>query len=236
MKNTKNNNFNLKETFGFILINKSVGPSSHYIINQLRKITSIRKIGHAGTLDPFASGLLIVAIGRPATKNINQFVKLDKQYQTEVILGKETDSYDKTGKIINKYSGQELSLAKIKLVLNALGKKTTQIPPMYSAKKVNGQKLYILARKNIKIKRQPQKIKIYDIKILDYNWPKLKLEINCSSGTYIRTIAHDLGKLLGCGAYLNKLKRISIGQYSIKKSKQIKALNSENWQKYLFNV
>jgi tRNA pseudouridine55 synthase len=225
-----------KEAFGFILINKPIGPSSHYIINQLRKITSIKKIGHAGTLDPFASGLLIVAIGRPATKNINQFVKLDKQYQTEVILGKETDSYDKTGKIINKYLGKKISLTKIKLVLNIISKTTTQIPPMYSAKKINGQKLYVLARKNIEIKRQAQKIKIYNIKILNYSWPKLKLEIYCSSGTYIRAIAHDLGEFLGCGACLNRLKRISIGKYSIKKSKQPKKLNPENWQKYLFNI
>lgn len=225
-----------KKDFGFILINKEPGPTSHDIVYKLRKITGIKKIGHAGTLDPFASGLLIVAIDRKATKKIDQFVKLDKKYLADIVLGKTTDTKDRTGKIENKYLGEKISKQKIKQNILKLKNQTEQIPPMYSAKKINGKKLYELARKNIEIERRPQTIKIFYIKIKKYKWPKLQLKIHCSSGTYIRTIADDLGQELGCGAYLEELKRISIGKYKNKRAKLIKQLNAKNWKNYLFRV
>lgn len=229
MKTTNN-------AFGFILINKIEGPSSHHIINQLRKITDIKKIGHAGTLDPFAEGLMIVAIGRQATKNIANFVKLDKIYEAEVFLGIKTDTYDKCGKTTGTYKGPKIKKTEFVSALKDLVKKTSQIPPMYSAKKVNGKKLYELARKNIEIERLPQKIKIFYIKLKKYTWPTAKIEIHCSSGTYIRTIANDLGNNLGCGAHLRKLRRTKIGSYKLKKAKKIDQLKKENWKKYLFHL
>ncbi len=223
-----------KNNFGFILINKNSGPSSHDIIYKLRKITNIKKIGHAGTLDPIASGLMIVAIGREATKKIDEFVKLDKLYKADIILGKKTDTYDREGKTLKEYYGKKIKRKDIKKEILKLKKSTTQIPPMYSAKKIKGKKLYELARKNIEIERVPQKIKIYKIKIKKYSWPHLKLEIHCSSGTYIRSLVNDLGENLSCGAYLKELQRIKIGKYNIKNSKKIKKLNKKNLNKYLF--
>jgi tRNA pseudouridine55 synthase len=229
-KNKKNIN-----NSGLLLINKKEGPTSHDIINQLRKITNIKKIGHAGTLDPFATGLLIIAISRKTTKKISSLVKLDKKYIAEIKLGIETDSYDKTGKTIKKYKGEKIKKKKIKENLKIIEKQEYQTPPMYSAKKIKGKKLYELARKGIEIDRPPQKIQIYHIKFKKYHWPKLKIEIHCSSGTYIRSIAHDLGKKLKCGAHLNKLKRTQIGNYHLKKAIEIKKLNKNNWNKYLFD-
>jgi tRNA pseudouridine55 synthase len=221
---------------GFLLVNKEEGPTSHDIINKLRRITNIKKIGHAGTLDPFAQGLLIVAIGRKATKKINTFVKLNKEYRATVLLGVETDSYDKTGNIVEKYEGKAIEEKEIKRAIKTIKKKREQTPPMYSAKKVGGKKLYELARKNIEIERKPQKIKIFSIKIERYEWPILKIKIKCSSGTYIRTIAKDIGDILDCGAHLKELERTKIGKYDIKKAVNIKDLNGENWTDNLFKL
>lgn len=225
-----------KKDFGFILIDKETGPTSHDIIYKLRKITEIKKIGHAGTLDPFASGLMIVAIDRRATKEIEKFVKLDKKYLADIILGKETDTHDRDGKIMSNYYGEKIPKQKIKEAILKIKNQTEQIPPMYSAKKINGKKLYELARKNIKIERKPQSIKIFYIKIKKYIWPKLQLEIHCSSGTYIRTIANDLGKELDCGAYLEELRRTAIGNYTVKRAKKVKEIAQNTWKKYLFNI
>ena len=128
-----------KNNFGFILINKNSGPSSHDIIYKLRKITNIKKIGHAGTLDPIASGLMIVAIGREVTKRIDEFVKLDKLYKADIILGKKTDTYDREGKTLKEYYGEKIKRKDIKKEILKLKKSTTQIPPMYSAKKIKGK-------------------------------------------------------------------------------------------------
>lgn len=232
MKQLKQN----KKDCGFILIDKKSGPSSHSIVNQLRKITGIKKIGHAGTLDPFASGLMILGISRGATKNINLFLKLDKKYEADVFLGKSTDTYDRCGQTIFEYQGKKPTKENIQKNIVILANKKTQIPPMYSAKKVGGKKLYELARKNIEIKRRPQKIKIFYIKIIKYNWPILKLKIHCSSGTYIRTIADDLGKKLKCGAHLQELRRTEIGKYKIKKAIEIEKINENNFDNFLFQI
>jgi len=221
--------------FGFLLVDKSIGPTSFDVIYQLRKITGIKKIGHTGTLDPFASGLLIVAIGKEATKKISQFVKLDKKYEAEIILGAESNTYDRTGKITEKKEIKKINKKDIIKVLKKIKETKEQIPPMYSAKKIGGKKLYELARKNIEIDRPVQLITISKIKIIDYSWPKIRLKITCSSGTYIRSIANDLGKELNCGAYLNELRRTKIGRYRVEKAKKIENIDSENWTKYIFN-
>lgn len=203
---------------GFLLINKPSGPTSHDIINKLRRLTEIKKIGHAGTLDPFASGLLICAVGREATKEIDKFVKLDKEYIATLHLGAVTDSYDRTGKIIKEYAGKPITEEVIrKAVLGFVGEQL-QIPPMFSAKKINGKKMYELARVGKEVERQPCAITIYEMEILSYDWPRLKIKVKCSTGTYIRTIAYDLGQKLGCGAYLEELERTKIGEYDVKEA------------------
>jgi len=227
---------------GFILIDKPVGPSSFGVIARLRKITSLKKIGHAGTLDPFASGLLVCAIGREATREIEKFVKLDKEYVADVVLGKRTDTFDRQGETIFEYSGEKIAKKKIKEVVASFSGKQEQIPPMFSAKKINGKKLYELARQGIEIERQPSKIEIFKIKILKYNWPRLKIRVKCSSGTYVRSLADDIGQKLGCGAYLEELRRTKIGKFDVKKAVKISCLpnkkeklKNSNWKKYLFS-
>ncbi|MCU0680355.1 MAG: pseudouridine synthase, partial [Planctomycetes bacterium] len=148
--------------------------------------------------------------------------------------GKETDTYDATGKVTKRYDCKKLSLKEIRQAVSGFLGKQKQIPPMFSAKKVGGKKLYELARKNIVIERKASEIEIYKITILSYKWPLLSLRIYSSSGTYIRSIAYDLGRKLNCGAYLKALKRTKIGKYSLKKSHSIGKLKPNNWEKYLF--
>ncbi len=219
---------------GFILINKPVGPTSHDIIYRLRKITGVKKIGHAGTLDPFAKGLLIVAIGREATKKINQFVKLDKEYVAKLQLGATSDTHDLTGKIVSAKKIIMPTEDEIKKVLIKFIGEQEQIPPMFSAKKVGGKKLYKLARQGEVVERKPASINVYSIELLRYQWPTLDLKIRCSTGTYIRVLADDIGELLSCGAYLTQLQRIKISDYDIKKSVALEQLTVGNWQEFLF--
>lgn len=221
----KNNNH------GFLLVNKPKGITSHDVVDYLRKITNIKKIGHTGTLDPLAEGLLILAINREATKKIDRFNKLDKTYIAEIKLGENTDTYDAEGKITNKYEGEKIKRKLIKKTLKKFLGEQKQIPPMYSAKKIKGKKLYELARKDIVINRKASLINIYKIKLLKYKWPILKIKVKCSTGTYIRSLAYDIGLDLYCGAYLKNLKRIKIGSYKLSKAHSLKKINKDNYKK-----
>ena len=216
-----------------MLVDKPPGPTSHDIVDQLRKITGIKKIGHAGTLDPFASGLLIMAIGREATRKISAFVKLDKEYEAQIILGAESDTHDRTGRKLEA-GGKKCGLAEIKKAVKQFIGKQEQLPPMYSAKKIGGKKLYRLARKGISVERQPVEIFIHVLEILSYNWPYLRIKVRCSSGTYIRALARDLGRLLQTGAYLSELKRTAIGKYPVTKAAAVSKINEKNWRGFLF--
>lgn len=225
------------------MINKPSGPTSHDIVDDLRRITGERKIGHAGTLDPFASGLLIVAVGREATRQISNFSKTDKTYIAKLHLGATSDTFDRTGIIQNVQRPLTiLHEKKIEEVLKKFTGEQMQVPPMYSAKKVGGKKLYELARKGIEIERKPAEIKIDYIKILKFITPPipsylkrgddaihLTIETRVSSGTYIRTLAHDIGQSLGCGAYLEELQRTKIGGYKLEDAVETKNLTKENW-------
>jgi tRNA pseudouridine55 synthase len=215
---------------GFLLVNKPSGPTSHDIVNQLRKITGIKRIGHAGTLDPFASGVLLMAVGREATRKISQFVKLDKEYIATLFLGAETDSYDRLGKISDsKYQGAEIKSESIqKILLEFLGEQK-QIPPMFSAKKIKGKKLYELARQGRIVVRDPVAINIYEIGIMEYAWPLLKIRTRVSSGTYIRSLASDIGRALGTGAYLAELERTKIGNYDLIQAVTVRQLIISDW-------
>jgi len=243
MSNVESKTAENNQLSGFILINKPSGPTSHDIVNQLRKITGIKKIGHAGTLDPFASGVLLCAIGRSATREISRFVKLDKEYVATIKLGTVSDTYDRTGQITrtqeqeNKITTAKAGQAreKIKKSIKKFTGEILQIPPMYSAKKIGGQKLYELARQGKEIDRPPSEITIYKLKILKYKYPDLKIRVRCSSGTYIRSLAHDLGQVLGCGAYLEELERTAIGKFRLKRCQKLEKLNKNNWKKFLFS-
>lgn len=219
---------------GFILINKPKGMASFGVVAYLRKITGIRKIGHAGTLDPLASGLLICAIGRSATKKIDIFLKQDKTYLAEIELGKVSDTYDAEGKIKKINFKNKPTRKEIEKVLQMFIGEINQMPPIFSAKKIKGKKAYELAREGKMVKLKKNKVKIYQIKIIFYKFPFLKIKINCGSGTYIRSIAHDIGKKLKTGAVLTGLVRESIGKYSLKKSLELEKLDLEKIEKNIF--
>ena len=223
----------LDSNFGYININKPAGPTSHDIVDRLRRITGIKKIGHAGTLDPFARGVLILGISRKATRNISKFAKLDKEYVAEIYLGAKSDTHDKAGKIIKTKCDQR-DLGSIKKAVNNFIGEQKQVPPMYSAKKIKGKKLYELARQGKEIKREPADINVYSIEIIFFKWPILKVKIKCSSGTYVRSLARDIGRKLGCGAYLKELTRTAIGKYKIEEGVTLNTLKPNNWHTFLF--
>lgn len=200
---------------GIVLIDKPEGPTSFDIVAQLRKLTGVKKIGHAGTLDPMASGLLVVAIGRSATKNLGLYAKSDKTYLAEIEMGKTSDTYDRLGKVEPTLNPKKPSLAEIKSALKEFRGEILQLPPAFSAKKIAGVRAYTLARQGIKPELKKAKVTVRKIKLISYKWPKLKLELSVSSGTYIRSIASDLGQRLKTGAMLTELRRTKQGSFNI---------------------
>ncbi len=236
---------NITEEDGFLLIDKEKDWTSFDIVAKLRSITRIKKIGHAGTLDPFATGLLIVAIGRGATQRISEFMKMDKEYEATLFLGKISDTYDPEGKIsdytlplmtklANLFRSKKITKEKIEKALKKFNGKIKQVPPMYSAKKIQGKKLYELARQGIVVKRKASLIEIYGIDLVEYAWPRLKIKVRCSSGTYIRTLGDDIGQALHCGAYVESLRRTKIGNFSVAGAVMINLVKKENWGNFLF--
>jgi tRNA pseudouridine55 synthase len=223
----------MKNISGFLLINKPEGMTSYEVVEQIKRITGIKKVGHSGVLDSFASGLLIIGINREATKKLNEFLKMDKEYVAVFRLGKESDTYDRDGVIKENLVTKIPTLEEIKKCLATFEGEIEQIPPPYSNKKINGQRARDLIQKGLTVILKPQKIKIYQIEILDYKFPDLKIKISCSSGTYIRSLAHDFGLKIKTGAYVEKLTRTKIGKYELKEAIDLSLLNKDNWQDWL---
>lgn len=205
---------------GLFLVNKPNRITSHDVVDNLRKITGERRIGHAGTLDPLASGLLIVAIGREFTKQLDKFRGLDKTYVAQIKLGENSDTYDAEAKI-SPVSDFQPSLIEVKNVLKSFVGTQAQLPPAFSAKKIKGQKAYNLARQGKKVKLNPKEITIYKLDFISYKYPFINFEVAVSSGTFIRSLAFDIGKRLLTGAYLAKLVRTDIGKYNFKKARDV---------------
>ena len=178
---------------GILIIDKPKGCTSHDIVNILRKELKTKKIGHTGTLDPNATGVLPILVGQ-ATKISKYLIEHDKTYQVEMKLGEETDTLDSEGKIIKKQETKVLDEKKIKEVLNSFIGKQKQIPPIYSAIKINGKKAYEYARKGQEVEIPPREIEIYDIKFISYSNDTIQFEVKCSKGTYIRTLCKDIAK------------------------------------------
>ena len=195
---------------------KPVGKSSFWIVKKVRYLIKT-KVGHAGTLDPFADGVLLLCTGK-ATKKVSEIMALPKQYVGVITLGVQTETDDLTGEIILKKDVPELSQDKIKEILKKFVGDIYQIPPMFSAKKVGGVRLYHLARKGKVIEREPSLVHIDAIEMLSFDGADITLRVNCSKGTYIRALARDVGKEIGCGAHLKKLVRTKIGNYAIEDS------------------
>ncbi len=200
-----------------ILLNKNKGISSFKIINKLKWLLNANKVGHAGTLDPLAEGLMVVMLNG-ATKFSDYLMKKDKEYYVEFELGYETDTYDYEGEVIKKFNGNiNLSKEKIEKIVNEFLGDIEQVPPMYSAIKINGEKLYNLARKGLEIERESRKVKIYYIKDIEYNEKinKISFTTGVSSGTYIRSLVHDIGEKIGVYATMTKLIRTKIDEYNL---------------------
>jgi tRNA pseudouridine55 synthase len=221
----------------YLLINKPAGMTSHDVVDRVRKITGQRTVGHAGTLDPFATGLLIVGIGRESTKHLNSFLGMDKTYRATILLGKDSTTLDPEGDITDAAAG-ELTHEAIETAIKGLTGDLKQIPPMHSAIKIGGKKLYELARKGIEIDRPPREVTVkrFEIESPDTRFPsahslpfQLPVVIDCTSGTYIRALARDLGAALGTKAYLTALERTAIGPHHLTDAAPLETLTKETW-------
>ncbi len=200
---------------GILLVDKPVGITSHDIVDRLRKKLKMKKIGHAGTLDPLATGLMIMLIGK-ATKVSQFLISLDKSYEGEFLLGVETDSQDSDGEVVaEKLLPDDLDEEQIEELMKSFLGDQYQTPPMFSAKKIDGVPLYKLARKGKTVEREPRFIRINELKLKGYQSPRGQFELSCSKGTYVRTVFHDLGQKLNCGAHLTALRRTKIDQFDI---------------------
>ena len=201
-------------------IHKPVGWTSFDVVKKIRSITREKKVGHGGTLDPFAEGVLIIGTGKD-TKRLNGITHSDKSYTAVLSLGTGTDTLDTEGNVTDQKQIPALTVEKIESVLHSFLGKTMQMPPMFSAKKINGTRLYKLARKNIEIDRKPVEIHVRDIQFLDYCDHKIIFTVICSKGTYIRVLSKDIAEKLDTVGHLTALIRTRVGGYSIDESQTI---------------
>jgi tRNA pseudouridine55 synthase len=216
--------FQDKSTDNLILIDKPEHWSSFDVVKKIRYVTRIKKVGHGGTLDPFATGLLILGTGKE-TKMLSKISNATKEYIASIQFGITTDTYDITGNILNQTPVQ--GPIKFKAILESFKGESQQIPPMFSAKKIAGKRLYKMARKGVEVERKPQNINIYEIKLLKEGVSFIEIYVKCSKGTYLRSLAHDIGEKSGYGAHLKNLRRVAIDNFSIDK-----ALSVEDFYNY----
>ncbi|MEJ2520350.1 MAG: tRNA pseudouridine(55) synthase TruB [Desulfuromonadales bacterium] len=199
---------------GLLLIDKPAGLSSFDVVRTVRRLTGTRKVGHAGTLDPLATGVLPVAIGQ-ATRLLEYLTADDKVYRATMCLGRVTDTQDREGRVLAEASWGHVDRSCLEAAAAALVGEIEQVPPMYSALKKNGQPLYRLAREGITVDRPPRKIRIASLDIETVALPEVIFKVCCSKGTYVRTLCHDIGQALGCGAHMTALRRLACGRFKI---------------------
>ncbi|MFP3983524.1 MAG: tRNA pseudouridine(55) synthase TruB [Desulfurivibrionaceae bacterium] len=209
---------NLQTVSGILLIDKPVGPTSFTMVQLVRRGLGLKKVGHAGTLDPFASGLLVICVGRPATRRISEFMEGDKVYEATLQLGVETDTQDHTGNIVAESPISAVDREQVEQILGLFKGRQLQTPPAYSALKHKGKPLYYYARKGEDIVKDPREVLIKSIELVSLDKDLLRIKVVCSKGTYIRTLARDIGASLGCGAHLAELRRLKSGYFSVNES------------------
>ncbi|MCM8830923.1 MAG: tRNA pseudouridine(55) synthase TruB [Candidatus Omnitrophica bacterium] len=218
---------------GIILVNKPAGMTSHDVVDYVRDKLKITTVGHAGTLDPLAEGLLVILVGR-ATKLFSKFADFDKEYIGVIKLGENTSTGDSEGVIIKKRDYKDVTKEKINEVFNLFKGEIQQIPPMVSALRVGGKRLYALARRGIVVNRKPRKIKIYSLEVISINLPYVEFYTHCSKGTYIRKLAEDIGECLGCGAHVIKIKRLSIGPFRLEDAVNLDQISEYSLRQFAF--
>jgi len=212
---------------GILIVNKPAGITSHDVVNFIRRRFNIKRVGHAGTLDPMATGVLVMLLGK-ATKLSNVFLRDDKEYIAKLYFGKSTDTQDSSGRVIEEKDIQGIDIEDIKKALSDFKGEIYQIPPMVSAIKHKGKKLYQLARLGKTVEREPRKISITNIEILDFKFPELTFRVRCSKGTYVRTLCEDIGKKLGIPSCMSGLTRSASGDFLIEDSKNPEDINEKD--------
>lgn len=218
---------------GFLNINKPLGLTSHDVVARVRRGLKIKKVGHAGTLDPLATGVLVLCLGA-ATRLSEYVMHTTKQYRAQIHLGVETTTYDAEGEITAQHDTSHLTRGDVERALAQFVGQIEQFPPMYSAIKQGGRKLYELARAGEVVERQPRSVEIMALDILDWSPPQVTVDVTCSAGTYIRSLAHDLGEVLGVGAHLSGLVRTASGSFNLEDSADLDVLlDSPNWAEHL---
>ncbi len=221
---------------GVLVIDKPVGLTSHDVVQIIRRGTGIRRAGHTGTLDPRASGVLVVLIG-PAVRLSEYVSASDKRYQATIRLGSTTDTYDSEGIITSESSSTHVTEEQFDEMLQTYVGEIEQVPPPYSAVKVKGRKAYEMARKGEEVQLEPRKIQVYSLDILEWDPPEVVIDAYCSSGTYIRSLANDLGESLGTGAYLIGLRRTKSGRFTLREAVPLRrlkeAFQAGDWYRYL---
>ena len=220
---------------GIVIVDKPAGWTSQDVTARLRRVFGTRRIGHGGTLDPMATGVLPVFVGR-ATRGVEFFEHADKTYEAVLRLGTVTDTQDSTGTVLEKRP-VAVTEAEFRDILPKFTGEIAQIPPMYSAIKVDGKKLYELARAGKEIERKPREITIFSLDLLEFTGETAKIRVHCSKGTYIRTLCHDIGAALGCGGCMEALRRTAAGEYTLADSVELDTLlNAERPEDYLRDV
>ena len=221
---------------GLILINKQKGFTSHDVVNVIRKKLNTKKVGHTGTLDPNATGVLPILVGK-ATKISKYLIEHDKTYIATIKLGEKTDTGDSEGQVIEeKLVPTDLKEEDINNTLQSFLGKQKQVPPMYSAIKINGKKLYEYAREGKEVKLEAREVEIYKIQLLEYKNSKIKFEVECSKGTYIRTLCEDIAKKLGTVGYMEELQRIKVNNFKIEDSVLLDDIALENVEENLIKI
>jgi tRNA pseudouridine55 synthase len=224
---------------GILIVNKPEGKTSFNTVAKLKRLTREKHVGHSGTLDPLATGVLPVCFGQ-ATRVVQFLMDSNKSYLASIELGMTTDTFDRDGEITCQADAIKVTKAEIESALVTFQGFTDQLPPVYSALKYKGKRYYELARAGIHVVPKPRRVKIYSIELVDYQLPLLTIKVECGKGTYIRSLAHDLGQLLGCGAYLKDLIRVQCGPFDIKDALSLseieEAFTQGTWKELLYPV
>ena len=218
---------------GIVLINKPEGITSHDVVSCVRRTFKMRKVGHAGTLDPMATGVLVILLGS-STKLFDKFVAFDKTYRATLRLGLKTTTADIMGKTLQERSYEGIGEEEVKKVFLQFTGEIEQKPPMVSAVKHQGERLYKIARQGIEVERIARKVRIDELKILRSNLPEVEFLMSCSKGTYVRQLAEDVGEVLGCGACISQIERTKVGPFDIKDATTLENLNEGHILKWQF--
>jgi len=232
----QNDDSMLNVVSGVLVVDKPIGMTSHDVVQIIRRGTGIRRAGHTGTLDPRASGVLVVLIG-PAVRLSEYVSASDKRYQATIRLGSSTDTYDAEGVVTSSGSVEDITEEQFVDKLQNFVGEIEQVPPPYSAVKVQGRKAYEMAREGEEVELEPRKIQVYSLDLLEWDSPEAVVDVFCSSGTYVRSLANDLGTALGCGAHLVGLRRTKSGRFTLRDAVPLRRLQESftagNWYKYL---